>query len=179
MSFDYTSGPIEVFIVSNDEQGVTNGYAEVSAVAQLLSPFHRMSTTQIWNNTHSSYKIQHNGKNFIHAIAICKYLSTIPECDSLNYKGLRQLARDLFVGDQNSEQENKILADLQQIKNLLEDMVGQLNDKNNNILTDFNSLLRVLKTEIINELIDGVVETVPNVDLINAVDSSKVFNNTQ
>ncbi|ABC61186.1 P24 capsid protein [Choristoneura occidentalis granulovirus] len=162
MSFDYNSGPIEVFLVTNDEKGV-NGYAEVTAVAHLLSPFTRISTTQIWNTIHPSYKVQNNGKNFIHAIAICKYLSAIPESDSVAYTNLRQLVRDLFVGDQK-EMDDETKKELSQIKVLLE----QLKESPSNILSDFNGLLNILKTEIIADLkkylapAPDIIDSMPN-----------------
>nr|QNN89549.1 p24 [Pieris brassicae granulovirus] len=159
MSFDYNSGPIEVFIVSNEEKGI-DGYAEVSAVVNLLSPFLRVNNTQIWNTTHPSYKVQNNGKNYLHAIAICKYLSSIPESDTDSYKNLRQLIRDLFVGDQKEIEDetrrelNEIkisIEELSKIKNTI-DEIQILLTKDNNILSDFNGLLRILKSELLSEL---------------------------
>ncbi|UXX41865.1 p24 [Psilogramma increta granulovirus] len=160
MSFDYNSGPIEVFIVSNDEKGI-NGYAEVTAVANLLAPYTRISTTQIWNTTHPSYRVQNNGKNFVHAIAVCKYLCAIPETDTPSYKSLRQLVRDLIVGDQN-ELEDATKKELLEIKDLVKRLTSTL-PNNNTILSDFNGLLRILKSELISELKDFLA---PSTDVI-------------
>ncbi|AIS92062.1 capsid protein [Erinnyis ello granulovirus] len=151
MSFDYNSGPIEVFIVSNNEKSVVNGYAEVTAVANLLAPYTRISTTQIWNTTHPSYRVQNNGKNFVHAIAICKFLSAIPESDTPSYNSLRQLIRDLIVGDQN-ELEDATKKELTEIKEIVKRLETSPNI--NNVLSDFNGLLRVLKSELLSELKD-------------------------
>ncbi|APO13942.1 P24 [Plodia interpunctella granulovirus] len=160
MSFEYHSGPIEVFVVTNDGGGV-NGFAEVTAVTQLLSPYTRISSAQLWNTTNNSYKIQNNGKNFIHAIAICKFLSSIPESDSASYKNLRQLVRDLMVGDQK-EIEDEVKRELDEIKNSLAECKTELGQYKNilsgfqdNILSDFSGLLRVLKSELINEISGG------------------------
>ncbi|AAK70731.1 ORF71 P24capsid [Cydia pomonella granulovirus] len=150
MSFDYNSGPIEVFIVSNDEKGV-NGYAEVSAVVHLLSPYTRITTTQLWNTVHASYKVQNNGKNFIHAIAICKFLSAIPENDSASYLSLRQLVRDLIVGDQR-ELDDETKRELVEIKEVLSDTRRIVEQSSNTMLGDFNGLLQILKSEILCDL---------------------------
>ena len=151
MSFDYNSGPIEVFIVSNDEKGV-NGYAEVTAVANLLAPYTRISTTQIWNTTHPSYRVQNNGKNFVHAIAVCKFLCAIPETDTPSYNSLRQLVRDLIVGDQN-ELEDATKKELMEIKEIVK-RLECVSPGNNTFLSDFNGLLRILKSELLSELRD-------------------------
>nr|UYX49693.1 p24 capsid [Darna trima granulovirus] len=156
MSFDYSSGQIEVFIVSNDKKEI-NGYAEVSAVAHLLSPYTRISSTQIWNTTHPSYKVQNNGKNFIHAIAICKYLSTIPESETASYESLRQLVRDLFVGDQK-ELDDETRRELEDIKDKLGEQtecINKLSTSFENVLGDFNSLLKIMKSELVDELRNG------------------------
>lgn len=151
MSFDYNSGPIEVFIVSNDEKGV-NGYAEVTAVASLLAPYTRISTTQIWNTIHPSYRVQNNGKNFVHAIAICKFLCAIPETDTPSYNSLRQLVRDLMVGDQN-ELEDATKKELMEIKEIVQRLENVSSD-NSTVLSDFNGLLRILKSELLADLKD-------------------------
>ncbi|AAS82676.1 ORF62 [Agrotis segetum granulovirus] len=148
MAFEYNSGPIEVFIVTNDE-GLVNGYAEVNAVTQLLSPYTRLSHTQLWNATHPAYRIQNNNKNFIHAIVISKYLAAIPETEAQSYKNLRQLVRDLLVGDQNEENNEQI----EGIKKNLEEIKDKLEEKNN-YLSDFSGLLNVLKSEIVSEIRD-------------------------
>ncbi|UOS85733.1 p24 [Pieris rapae granulovirus] len=181
MSFDYNSGPIEVFIVSNEEKGI-DGYAEVSAVVNLLSPFLRVNNTQIWNTTHPSYKVQNNGKNYLHAIAICKYLSSIPESDTDSYKNLRQLIRDLFVGDQKEIEDetrrelNEIkisIEELSKIKNTI-DEIQILLTKDNNILSDFNSLLRILKSELLSELKPNETS-----DVVNEKDNDKSIKENQ
>ncbi|AAG27351.1 PxORF53 peptide [Plutella xylostella granulovirus] len=148
MSFEYNSEPIEVFIVTNDE-GMVNGYAEVSVVCQMLSPYTRLNVSQLWNATPTSYKIQNNGKNYVHAIVICKYLASVSESDSQSYKNLRQLVRDLMVGDQKDDNDA-----LEEIKNNLHDIKHTLTQKDDqsNLLSDMNALLRIFKTEIINEL---------------------------
>lgn len=138
-----------MFIVSNEDKGV-DGYAEVSAVAHLLSPHTRVNATQLWNTTHASYRIQNGGKNFIHAIAISKHLASVPENDSSTYKSLRQLVRDLLVGDQKAV-DDELKTELTEIKKSLVDMEAKLSQENNT-LSDFNGLLRVLKSELISEL---------------------------
>lgn len=145
MAFEYNSGPIEVFIVTNDE-GLVNGYAEIGAVTQLLSPYTRLSSTQLWNTTHATYKIQNNNKSFVHAIVVCKYLSSIPESESQSYKNLRQLVQDLMVGDKKESEEfvSDVRKDLQEIKEKLEEK--------NDYLSDFNGLLKVVKSEIVGEI---------------------------
>lgn len=145
MAFEYNSGPIEVFIVSNDE-GMVNGYAEIGAVAQLLSPYVRLSNTQLWNTTHATYKIQNNNKSFVHAIVVCKYLSSIPESESQSYKNLRQLVRDLMVGDQKESEAalEEVHKDLQEIKEKI--------DEKNSYLSDVSGLLNVLKSELISDI---------------------------
>lgn len=151
MSFEYNSGPIEVFVVTNDD-GTVNGYAEVSAVANLLMPYTRLTSAQLWNTTHNTYRIQNNNKSFIHAIVICKYLSAVPESDNQNYQHLRQLVRDLIVGDQK-EVMNDIKEDLLDIKN-------KLADHQPDLLGDLNALLHVVKSEIVSE-IKGLLEPPP------------------
>ncbi|QBQ01615.1 p24 [Hyphantria cunea granulovirus] len=145
MSFDYNSGPIEVFIVTNDE-GTVNGYAEVSAVAQLLSPFTRVSSTQLWNSTPISYRIQNNNKNYIHAVVVCKYLSAIPESSGdPNYNNLRQLVRDLMVGDQKESDDiiKELLNEIKELKSIM---------SNDSLLSDLSGLLRIFKSEIVSEI---------------------------
>ncbi|QOD40025.1 p24 [Matsumuraeses phaseoli granulovirus] len=153
MSFEYNSGPIEVFMVCNEDNKEINGYAEVSAVSNLLSPYTRISTTQLWNTTHASYKIQNGGKNFIHAIAICKYLSSIPENESASYKNLRQLVRDLIVGDQKEMSDDTKL-ELGKIEAQLQILNTKLTEMNNEkyTLSDYNGLLQILKRELLSEL---------------------------
>ncbi|AAQ21658.1 p24 capsid [Cryptophlebia leucotreta granulovirus] len=172
MSFDYNSGPIEVFIVSNDEKGV-NGYAEVSAVVNLLSPFTRLTTTQLWNTTHSSYKIQNNGKNFIHAIAICKFLSVIPENDSANYQSLKQLVRDLILGDQKEidDETKKELKDIKDLVNETKKIIRENHTNNNNMLSDFNGLLQILKTELLLDLKENIRK---NIDSLRGMIDVKI-----
>ncbi|AAP85697.1 p24-capsid [Adoxophyes orana granulovirus] len=152
MSFDYSTGQIEVFIVSNDDNTI-NGYAEVNSVAQLLTPFIRVTPTQIWNNTIPSYRIQNDNKNFVHAIVICKYISSITASDSQNYLNLKQLIKDLFVGDQIALSDESKL-ELQKINDTLNDINSKV-DNYNNTLSDVNSLLKVFKSELLNELING------------------------
>ncbi|AKN80728.1 P24 [Diatraea saccharalis granulovirus] len=154
---------IEVFIVTNDENKNINGYAEVSAVANLLAPFIRISSTQLWNTTHGDYKIQNNGKNFIHAIAICKYLSSIPETDSENYKNLRRLVRDLITGDTSVDDDTNTLMEM---KDEINERLDKLFEQNANILSDFNGLLRVLKSELICELKKDEINDLITDDLI-------------
>ncbi|AMF83804.1 p24 [Cnaphalocrocis medinalis granulovirus] len=148
MSFDYNSGPIDVFIVSNDESKVINGYAEINGVSNLLSPFTRISANQLWNSTHTSYRMETNTAKFIHAIAICKYMNALPENNSPAYIQLRRLIRDLFVGEQQNEEEkekenNKLLIDIKQSLQNLE---------NNNILNDINTSLNIFKHELLQNI---------------------------
>ncbi|AEB00345.1 p24 capsid [Clostera anachoreta granulovirus] len=174
MAFEYTGGPIEVFIVSDEEKGV-NGYAEVTAVCQLLSPYTRLTPTQLWNTTHPSYRIQNAGKNFIHAIAVCKHISAIPENESAGYASLRRLVRDLFVGDQR-EVEDEVRRELAGLKVAVSEIGEVLESRprdSDTTLSDFNSLLRVLKAELISELRGDVatnaVEAIAADDQFNEV----------
>lgn len=149
MSFDNASIPIEVFIVTNDD-GSTNGFAEVSSVTQMLSPYARVTTTQLWNSTPSCYKIQNNGKNFVHAFVICKYLATIPESDSPSYKNLRQLVQDLTQTERESDHSPVNAEILKELEVKLE----QLQSHSQDMLGNIGGLLNVVKSEIIGEIKD-------------------------
>ncbi|ACH69433.1 p24 [Trichoplusia ni granulovirus LBIV-12] len=150
MSFDTNSNPIEVFIVTNDN-GSTNGFAEVSSVAQMLSPYTRITTTQLWNSTPSCYKIQNNGKNFVHAFVVCKYLATIPESDAPSYKNLRQLVHDLTANNSNEDKASSSVEVLNEIESLHK-KVDQLQSHNESMLGNLGALLNVTKTEIIGDI---------------------------
>ncbi|AAF05194.1 ORF80 [Xestia c-nigrum granulovirus] len=150
MSFDTNTNPIEVFIVTNDN-GSTNGFAEVSSVAQMLSPYTRITTTQLWNSTPSCYKIQNNGKNFVHAFVVCKYLATIPESDAPSYKNLRQLVHDLTANNSDEEKAASSAEMLTEIE-LLHKKVDQLQSHNESMLGNLGALLNVTKSEIIGEI---------------------------
>lgn len=145
MSFDYNSGPIEVFIVTDEEGGV-NGYAEINAVSQLLAPHARVGSAQLWNSAHSSYRIQNNGKSFVHALVIARYLSSVPESDAQSYRNLRQLVRDLTVGDQR-EPEPALEGVRLELARLVERASGPEHG-----LAEINGLLRILKTELLAEM---------------------------
>ncbi|AJK91726.1 p24 [Spodoptera frugiperda granulovirus] len=150
MSFDANShGPIEVFIVTNDD-GSINGFAEVSAVAQMLSPYTRISSSQLWNATPTCYKIQNNGKNFVHAYVVCKYLATIPETDAPSYKNLRQLVHDLTVGEPVDKNHNVV--DLTPEIEELHKKVDSIQEYNQSILGNLGALLHVLRNDILGEI---------------------------
>lgn len=152
MSFDNNSGPIEVFIVTNDD-GSTNGFAEISAVAQMLSPYTRITTTQLWNSTPSCYKIQNNGKNFVHAFVVCKYLATIPETDAHSYKNLRQLVQDLTTNDKDVDRGQLSVDVLPEIE-AIHKKIDLLQAHNEAMLSNFGALLNVVRSEIISEIGD-------------------------
>ncbi|AAM70261.1 P24 capsid protein [Phthorimaea operculella granulovirus] len=146
-SFDYNFGPIEVFIVSNEDKQV-DGYVEVNALSHLLAPFTRITGTQLWNNTHAAYKIQNNGKNFIHAIIVCKYLCVITDHQSSNYISLRQLVRDLLAGEQKEDEDKQKLDEIYDNTKF----VRQFSD---NLLSDINGLLCTFRTELLYSMING------------------------
>lgn len=170
MASEYNSGPIEVFIVTNDE-GVVNGYAEIGAVTQLLSPYTRLSSTQLWNTTHATYKIQNNNKSFVHAIVVCKYLSSIPENESQSYKNLRQLVQDLMVGDKKESEEviTELRKELQEIKDKIE-------EKNN--LSDFSGLLNVLKSELVTELKEVIINAATKEETTDVLEPLEIIVHT-
>ncbi|ABQ52003.1 vp24 capsid [Spodoptera litura granulovirus] len=143
MSSD-NSNPIEVFVVTNDD-GKINGYAEINSVVQLLSPYTRLSSSQLWNSTQSTYRIQNNGKSFVHAFVLCKYLASIPESDSPSYKTLRQLVHDLL----SPEPDNLIV---EEFKETLESIHKKLDDYNSSVLGDIRALLNVFRSELVEEL---------------------------
>ncbi|AQQ80339.1 P24 [Betabaculovirus altermyunipunctae] len=163
MSFDNASNPIEVFIVTNDD-GTTNGFAEVTSVTQMLSPYTRINTAQLWNSTPTCYKIQNNGKNFVHAYVVCKYLAAIPETDAQSYKNLRQLVADLTATE--SKQQHASALDLVPSIAVLEKKIDQLQAHNESMLSNVGALLNVIKSEIICEVNDllSIVDEQPQVE---------------
>jgi len=175
MSFDTNSNPIEVFIVTNDN-GSTNGFAEVSSVAQMLSPYTRITTTQLWNSTPSCYKIQNNGKNFVHAFVVCKYLATIPESDAPSYKNLRQLVHDLTASNADEGKASPSVEVLNEIESLHKKL-DLLQAHNESMLGNLGALLNVTKSEIIGDIKECLyvnvspvqVEIVPGVNEKNVL----------
>ncbi|AKR17434.1 P24 [Mocis latipes granulovirus] len=177
MSFDTNSNPIEVFIVTNDN-GITNGFAEVSSVAQMLSPYTRVTSTQLWNSTPTCYKIQNNGKNFVHAFVVCKYLAAIPESDAPSYKNLRQLVHDLTIGGDTHEQLAPS-AELLSTIELLHTKIDQLQSHNESVLGNLGALLNVTKSEIMGEIKELVYINVPSAHVEIVVPAKGELNEKQ
>lgn len=168
MSFDTNSHhPIEVFIVTNDD-GSINGFAEVTAVAQMLSPYTRVSSSQLWNATPTCYKIQNNGKSFVHAYVVCKYLAAIPETDAPSYKNLRQLVHDLTVGESVDKRHDDLTPKIEE----LHKKVDSIQEYNQSILGNLGALLHVLRNDILGEInnllsVNGGDADMAQIEIIN------------
>lgn len=137
-----SESPIEVFVV-NGADGTVDGYAEVGSVTKLFGSFSRSATItpgQLWNGTPSCYRIQNQGKNFVHALVIAKYLGNVPEGEfnSASYKQLRDLVRDLLSQNQKSDH--------------ADDDDHRRADDTASLLQNIDALLRVFKTELVIDI---------------------------
>ncbi|AIE47742.1 p24 [Peridroma alphabaculovirus] len=105
--FNYDDQQIEVVIIENGDDD-RDGYVELSAAARLLAPLvsiRGFNQAVMWANVIPSHKLSRNGKNYVHAFALGRYLSSYrlatdkPPAPELHV--LKQMFCDLIMGAQS------------------------------------------------------------------------------
>ncbi|AIU41347.1 p24 [Sucra jujuba nucleopolyhedrovirus] len=104
--FQYDDECIEVVIIENNEDD-RDGYVELSAATRLVSPIvtiRGFNKAVMWTNVHPSHKLTRNSKNYVHAFALCKYLSAYNLSNKRHPPQmfvLKRLISDLIMGGQS------------------------------------------------------------------------------
>lgn len=101
--FNYEDESIDVSVFEN-EMGEKDGFADALVVSKLLAP---IVNVRNWNynylvgNASARMKLVKNGKYYVHALLICKYLADTSQTNTPEYHMLRRLALDLLNGVQD------------------------------------------------------------------------------
>ncbi|AAZ38177.1 P24 [Agrotis segetum nucleopolyhedrovirus A] len=107
LQFQYQDKLLEVVIIENDD-GDRDGYVELSAIAQLIAPIVNIrgfNAAVMWANVHTSQRLMRNNKNYVHAFALGRYLSSYKLSSADRHRAellvLKQLMGDLLIGAQS------------------------------------------------------------------------------
>ncbi|AKC91649.1 p24 [Lambdina fiscellaria nucleopolyhedrovirus] len=104
--FQYDDEVIEVVVIENGDDD-RDGYVEIDAAAKLLTAVATVrgfNKAVLWTNMLPSHKLVRNNRNYVHAFAICRYLSAYNLSNSNHppqYYILKRLVADLIVGAQS------------------------------------------------------------------------------
>ncbi|ACI28717.1 P24 [Agrotis ipsilon multiple nucleopolyhedrovirus] len=104
--FQYNDKLLEVVIIENGDDD-RDGYVELTAVAQLVAPIVNIrgfNPAVMWANVHNSQRLTRNNKNYVHAFALGRYLSSYKLSSSSSRPELivlKQLICDLLMGAQS------------------------------------------------------------------------------
>ncbi|AIZ48570.1 p24 [Agrotis segetum nucleopolyhedrovirus B] len=103
--FQYNDKVLEVVIIENGDDD-RDGYVELTAAAQLVAPIVNIrgfNPAVMWANVHNSQRLTRNNKNYVHAFAFGRYLSSYKLSSSPRAEliVLKQLICDLLMGAQS------------------------------------------------------------------------------
>jgi hypothetical protein len=169
--FNYEDDSIDVFVFET-ENGEKDGFADGAVVSKLLAPLvgvRNWGQMMLLSNATPSMKLVRNGKHYVHALLICKYLAETTHNSLPEFHFLRRLVVDLLNGIQAEQPLN--------IVNLRDDTKDHLLDIKNQLCTVHESIISAQSVPPnIPESATFFTEMLNALNTINlAIDNMKTF----